>query len=70
MNKKYKDLLQFDSIYFLALAIAVWIPCTIQVIFDLASLYLIANAFLYGTAYLLLTRMVLCLLFLLKSYKE
>jgi hypothetical protein len=70
MNKKYKDILAFDSIFFLAMAIAVWIPCFIQIGFDLASLYLIANTFLFGTAYLMLTRMALCLILIFKSKEE
>ena len=56
---KEKQLLQFDNLFMLSLAIAIWIPCLLQWYFDTASLYHITTVFLFGTAYLLLTRMIM-----------
>lgn len=67
-----ESLAGFDNIFMLSLAIAVWIPCFIQIYFGLSSLYYITQTFLFGTAYLLLTRMVvtLCFMWIAAGYKQ
>lgn len=70
MKPELKDLLKLDSLYVAGTAIAIWIPCLLQLSFGLANPYFITNTFLYGTAYLLLTRTVVCLMLLLKEMRE
>jgi hypothetical protein len=53
-----KEVLKLDSVYMLALAVSIWIPCLLQYGFDTAKVYLIASTFLFGTAYLIIARMI------------
>lgn len=68
---KLAEVLRIDSVYTLALAIAVWIPCVLQYSYSTARPEFIAGTFLYGTAYLIFARMTtaLALLYLAKTGK-
>lgn len=70
MNKlDIKQALFWDNLHVLSMAIAIWLPCFVQWYFDAATVYHIVTVFLFGTAYLMLTRLVTCMALLFIAVK-